>query len=352
MDRTEESRSARASAFGAVSARLSLLSDRRLGEAVASATPRGSGVGGRTGEFEVGGTPVFVKRIPLTDLESRPQNVRSTANVFGLPAFYQYGVGSSGFGAWRELAVHAMTTGWVLGGVCADFPLMYHWRVLPDSPPRGFADEFGGIDGAVAHWEGSSAVRERLEAIGRSSASVVVFLEHLPQTLAARLAADREAGPGDGYGPRYAWAEERVMRTAAFMRSRGLVHFDAHFHNVLTDGRSIRFADFGLALSAEFDLSPTESAFLAAHRAYDSDYLANHLLRHHLPAALRGGREHDVFLRRWIAGDRPEGIAPEIAAVVDRHARTALRVDGFQRRLLHESKRTPYPVSAAEQAGR
>ncbi|MFF2008303.1 protein kinase family protein [Streptomyces sp. NPDC058195] len=344
MERSGASRSARAAVFGAVSARLSLLSDRQLGEAVASATPRGSGVGGRAAEFEVDGAPVFLKRIPLTDVELAPEHARSTANVFGLPVFYQYGVGSSGFGAWRELAVHAMTTGWVLGGACEDFPLMYHWRVLPDSPPHGFADEFGGVDGAVAHWEGSPAVRERLEAIGRSRASVVVFLEHLPQTLAAWL-ADRQKDPSHGgYGPRYGWAEEAVMRTAAFMRSRGLIHFDAHFDNILTDGRSVRFADFGLALSTEFALSRAESVFLASHRSYDGDYLANHLLRHHLPAALRGGLGHEAFLRRWIAGDRPESIAPEIAAVIDRHACRAVVVDGFQRRLIHESKRTPYPA--------
>jgi len=49
------------------------------------------------------------------------------------------------------------------------FPLIYHWRVLTDSPPEGF----GGVDGAVANWEGSPAVRERLEAVGRSSSSLV-----------------------------------------------------------------------------------------------------------------------------------------------------------------------------------
>lgn len=46
--------------------------------------------------------------MPLTDVELRPENVRSTANLFGLPTFYQYGVGSAGFGARRELAVHLM----------------------------------------------------------------------------------------------------------------------------------------------------------------------------------------------------------------------------------------------------
>ncbi len=160
LDR-DSPRAARLAGYGTVSTRLSLLSDHRLGEVVAAAAPLGSGIGGRSAELDVDGTPVFVKRIPLTDIELRPENVRSTANVFELPMFYQYGVGSAGFGAWRELAVHTMTTNWVLGDAYAGFPLMYHWRVLPDSPPEGFTDEFGGLEGAVAHWEGSPAVRDR-----------------------------------------------------------------------------------------------------------------------------------------------------------------------------------------------
>ncbi|MGW0961324.1 protein kinase family protein [Streptomyces gelaticus] len=342
---------ARLAAYGSVSTHLSLLSDRRLGEAVAAATPLGSGIGGRSAELEVGGTRVFVKRIPLTDVEMRPENVRSTANVFGLPTFYQYGAGSTGFGAWRELAAHTMTTGWVLGGEHESFPMMYHWRVLPDSSPPGVADEFGGVDGAVAYWEGSSAVRGRLEAIGRSSSSLVVFLEHVPQTLAAWLGDRREAAPEGGYGPGYAWAEEALLCGADFMRSRGLVHFDAHFDNVLTDGRLVYFADFGLALSSEFELSRTEAGFLSDHLAYDRHYIANHLLRHHLPDGLRDDVDHESFLHNWIAGERPERTPPAIAAIIDRHARTSVVLDGFHRRLLSESKRTPYPADQIERAG-
>ncbi|MFB7473794.1 protein kinase family protein [Kitasatospora sp. NPDC056184] len=327
---------ARLAAHGAVASRLSPLSDRRLGELVASAAPLGSGVGGRSSALEVDGTRVFVKRVPLTDLELRPENVRRTANLFGLPVWYQYGIGSAGFGAWRELAAHTATTRWVLDGAYDGFPLMYHWRVLPDSAPEGFIDFLGGVDDAVAHWEGSPAVRARLEAVGGASHSLVLFLEHVPQTLAAWL--DRDAAP-------YGWAEEHVARGAAFLRSRGLVHFDAHFHNLLTDGSRIYFADFGLALSEDFELSAEERRFLAHHRAYDRDYAAAHLLRHHLLTRYRGDTEAAAFLEQWLAGRRPDGVPPEVAAIVDRHARTAVVLDGFQRRLLTESKRTPYPAA-------
>ncbi|MEV7398945.1 protein kinase family protein [Streptomyces sp. NPDC091267] len=349
--RPDPRRRARLAAYGPVATHLSLMSDRRLGEAVRSAAPLGSGIGGRSAELDVCGTRVFVKRVPLTELELRPENLRSTANLFGLPTFYQYGVGSAGFGAWRELAAHTITTNWVLGDEYQDFPLMYHWRVVPDTAPRDFADEFGGVDGAVAHWEGSAAVRTRLEAIGRSAHCLVLFLEHVPQTLAAWLADRREAARGGGEGPPYAWLDEVLRRGADFMSSRGLVHFDAHFHNVLTDGHSIRFADFGLALSSAFELSADEAGFLAAHRAYDRHYVAGHLLRHHLVDGLRGDVEHADFLRAWTAGERPAGVPPEAASVIDRYARPGIVLDGFQRRLLTVSRRTPYPGAEIEDAG-
>ncbi|MET7738511.1 protein kinase family protein [Streptomyces sp. NPDC005402] len=340
---------ARLAAFGTVATRFSLLSDRQLGEVVAAAAPLGSGIGGRSVELDIDGTRVFVKRVPLTDTELRPENARSTANLFKLPLFYQYGVGSAGFGAWRELAVHVMTTNWVLGNEYEGFPLMYHWRILPDSPPEGFADDFGGIDGAVAHWEGSSAVRERLEAIGRSSSSLVLFLEHVPQTLGDWLHDYRNAGPEGGSSP-YPWVEETLTRGTAFMSSHGLVHFDAHFANVLTDGRLLYFADFGLALSSGFELTAAEAEFLSDHFAYDHCHTMNHLLRHHLPDGLRGGLEHEVFLREWIAGHQSDDVPREIAAIIDRHARAAAVTDEFTRRLLTESKRTPFPAAEVRQA--
>jgi len=129
---------------------------------VASAQAIGSGVGGTSALLDIAGVPVFVKRIALTDLERHPQNVRSTANVFGLPMFCQYGVaayGSAGFGVWRELAANAMTTHWVLAEQTEAFPLMYHWRVLPGAPP--LAEEFADIDRVVAYWGGSAAVQRR-----------------------------------------------------------------------------------------------------------------------------------------------------------------------------------------------
>ncbi|WP_405777268.1 protein kinase family protein [Streptomyces sp. NBC_00859] len=351
MDVTEPGHSARVSAYAGVGARLSLFSDRRLGEALAAGASRGSGIGGRSAEIQVEGRRVFVKRVPLTDFELLPEHVRSTANLFDLPLFYQYGVGSAGFGAWRELAAHIMTTGWVLKGEYAGFPLLYHWRVLPDSAPVSFADEFGGVEGAVAHWDGSPAVRRRLEAIGRSSFSLVLFLEHVPQTLGAWLGGTRDVARQEWGGPSpYLWVEDALRRGTEFMSARGLVHFDAHFSNLLTDGRQVYFADFGLALSRNFELSAKEGTFLADHLVYDRCYAPGHLLRYHLPDGVRGGAEHGAFLREWVAGHRPAGVPKDIGAIIGRHARHAIILDDFHDRLITKSKRTPFPADEVQRA--
>lgn len=351
MDGTGSGHAERVAAYATVGSWLSLFSDRRIRDLVAAAPRLGSGIGGRSAELEIGGTRVFVKRVPLTDIERQPENVRSTANLFDLPLFYQYGIGSAGFGAWRELAVHLMTTGWVLKNEYAGFPLLYHWRIMPDSPPAGFVDEFGGLEGAVAHWDGSPAVRRRLEAIGKSSFSLVLFLESVPQTLAAWLGERAGAArPEPGSRSPYRWVEDELSRGTEFMSARGMVHFDAHFANLLTDGRQVYFTDFGLALSRDFELSAEETRFLTDHLVYDRAYAPGHLLRHHLPGAGRARTEHAALLREWAEGRGPDGVPPEVSAIIDRHAAHAIILDDFHQRLLTQSKHTPFPAAEVEQA--
>jgi hypothetical protein len=59
------------------------------------------GVGGGSVVLDVNGVRVFAKSISLTDREAA--HPRSTANLFDLPVFCGYGIGSPGFSAWREL---------------------------------------------------------------------------------------------------------------------------------------------------------------------------------------------------------------------------------------------------------
>ena len=349
------SRGARLTAHSAVSTSLALCSDRAVRDLVDAAVPVGSGIGGKSALLEVAGTPVFVKRVPLTDLERQPEHVRSTANLFDLPVFCQYGIGTvggPGFGAWRELAVHTMTTNWVLAAEHEGFPLMYHWRVLPDSTP--LPEELADIERAVAYWGGGSQVRRRIQALRESSASIALFLEYIPQNLHQWLGTQVEAGD-QAVSLACAMAERELAAGTSFMNSRGLLHFDAHFENILTDGQHLYFADYGLAISSQFELSQDEADFLDRHQTYDRCYTATYLVNW-LVTALYGYQREDregryALVRAYAEGERPTGIPQEAAAVLTRHAPIAAVISDFNRKFQRQSRQTPYPLEEIRQLG-
>jgi hypothetical protein len=350
------SHGARLTAHSAVSTSLALCSDRALRELVDTAVPIGSGIGGKTALLEISGTPVFVKRVPLTDLERQPEHVRSTAALFELPVFCQYGmgtIGGPGGGAWRELAVHTMTTNWVLAGECEGFPLMYHWRVLPDSTP--LPEELADVERAVAYWGGGSQVRRRIQARRQSSASVALFLEYIPQNLHQWLGTQVEAGDQTA-NRACAMVERELAAGTSFMNSRGLLHFDAHFENILTDGRRLYFADYGLAISSRFELSRDEADFFDRHQAYDRCYTATYLVNW-LVTALFGYRREDqdgryALVRAYAEGKRPTGIPEEAAAIIARNAPIAAVISDFNRKFQRQSRQTPYPLEEIRRIGR
>ncbi|TDC07751.1 protein kinase family protein [Nonomuraea longispora] len=333
--------------YGAVATSLAFHGDHELGELLKEAVPLGSGVGGRSALLEVEGTPVFVKQVPLTDRELLPETVRSTANVFGLPPFCRYGIGGiggPGGGAWRELAVHVMTTNWVLAGRFPGFPLMYHWRVLPDGPHPP-PEELADVERAVAFWGGGPEVRERIEELHRSRASLVLFLEHFPHDLHEWLKAPVAAG-GETAGSACELVERELESGVSFMNAHGLLHFDAHFQNILTDGRRLYFADFGLSISSRFTMSSEESDFFRRHATYDRAYTRTHLVNW-LAAELYGAAtadERGVLMRRWADGERPEGVPETVAAILTRHSPVAIVMSGFYRRFQRESRLVPYPL--------
>ncbi|MFJ6658816.1 protein kinase family protein [Streptomyces sp. NPDC091377] len=348
MRTPDPSRGARLAAHGAVATSLALCGDRRLRELLDAATPMGSGIGGQTALLEVEGTPVFVKQVRLTDLELRPEHLHSTANLFGLPLFTHYGVGTiggPGFGAWRELAVHTMTTNWVIAGDHEGFPLLHHWRVLPD-PGRPLPEELADVERAVTHWGGGPAVRRRIEALRDSSASLTLFLEYVPRNLHDWLGV--RIGADDGTAARAcAMVVSELTAGVSFMNARGLLHFDVHFENILTDGRRLYFTDYGLAISSRFDLARDEADFVARHDTYDRSYAATHLVNW-LAVALygHGPEERRVFVRAWARGEPPQGIPASIAATLVRHAPIAAVMGDFSRRFRQESRTVPYPLEA------
>jgi len=208
--------------------------------------------------IKLGRTRVFVKRIPVTAIEHA--DLFSTRNHFDLPTYYNYGIGSAGFGAFRELLAHIKTTNWELEGRIENFPLLYHYRIVP-RPGRSRRPNKRWLEGYVQCWGGSESIGEYTLARAKAKHEIILFLEHVPDIYARWIAKNP-----DGYDA----ITSQVMDTIAFLRANGMVHFDAHWWNILTDGERAYVTDFGLVVDRQFDLSDDERSFFKRHRDYDA----------------------------------------------------------------------------------
>jgi hypothetical protein len=335
--------------YSTVSTELALLSDHRLLALLESATTSDTSTGCTTVSLEIAGTPIFVKKIRLTDTERQSKNIRSTANLYGLPPYCQYGmpgsIGSPGFGVWRELAANIMTTNWVLSGECNNFPLLYHWRILPKPTPKPpTAEQLNELEHNIEYWEGSAAVRTRLLENLTASADIVLFLEQFPSNVHEWLRKQMAIG-GNAAESACAMVEKNLREITSFINSRGLLHFDAHFWNVLTDGHSLYFADFGLATSNRFELSEAELDFLNKHQNYDKCYTAAHLVKWIL-MELFGIENYCSILGEYASG-KGKPLEPTIETIVMRYLPIAVVMHEFFQKL-KESTTTPYPTAELE----
>lgn len=284
----------------------------------------GVGVGGGSALIDVDSVPVFTKRIPLTGREVGDSG--STANLFDLPMFCQYGIGGPSFNAWRELAANVIVTDAVLAGETESFPILYHWRVLPGRSP--VASEHADIDTVVAAQGGSSAVRARLEALAAATCSLVLFCEYIPHPIGDWL-RDDPAGKA-------ATVERQLSEIVAFLRDRELLHMDAHFGNVRTDMERLYLSDFGLVTSPRFDLSAAERDFAEQHVAHDADYAAMRLVNWLVADVCGRSSSHgggpvarNEYVLRCASGCIPDDVPPGVAAILTRHAPAAAKMNAF-----------------------
>lgn len=256
--------------YDLISKELNKLKEEELSLLLSHSTPKGNGFRSELSTLEIEGTKIFVKRIPLTETELQPTNFRSTQNLFHLPVVYQYGAGSTGFSAWRELAAMETTTNWVLKEENPHFPILYHWRILPRTAPSEISqEEKRKLEEEKSHWNGSEAVYKKSEEMHTASKELVLFIEYIPRTVKNWIKSQPDTG----------WAEaeklhqfkEEILSTLEFMHLHGLYHFDSHLSNILTDGDHIYISDFGLATDTHFALSEEEGQFLQKHKRYDQD---------------------------------------------------------------------------------
>lgn len=312
-----------------VSVALSRLTDVQISELLETGTPLGTGIGGVTLLVHVAGTPVFVKRVPLTGLES--QHPESTRNLHGVPTFLQYGIVSPGFSVWRELAAHQATTEAVLAGAAACFPLLYHWRIQPRVPAA--VEDLSGDD---PRWRDLPSVRERVLALEQATSSLVLFLEYAPVTASRWLA-------GRALEDSLPAAERGMLAAAQALTEIGLLHLDTHLNNIVCDGDRLLVTDFGLVTSARFQLDDQERQFVARHGLHDRAYVMTQLVNWAVRSALPG-IETASARNEWIKNrSQDAGVPPVLRELLNRWAGVAVVVNDFYWRLHSGDLRTPYP---------
>jgi hypothetical protein len=340
----------RGSTWSRVHAHLTGLDDTELAELVRTASEIGTGIGGRTLRVVVDSTAVFVKAVSLTAVETRAGNLRSTANLFGLPTYCQYNVGSPGVNAWRELEALERTTRWVLDGDAAGFPLLYHWRLLPGEPPP-LEPEHVDPDEAVAYWHGAQGVARRLAAIRASTTALLLFLEYQPHRLDTWLRDRLDAGGVEAVEA-MEMVDNTLLTPVVWMNQQGLFHFDTHLANLLTDGRQVLVTDFGLATARDFALDDGEQRFLDQHRLHDPAYTATKFVNF-LVTELTGitdPRARDTYIAEHASGREPGGLPPAVEAIVHRYAPVAEIINSVYWQLFTERRDIEFPAAELERA--
>ncbi|BAZ69903.1 hypothetical protein NIES4106_46830 [Fischerella sp. NIES-4106] len=240
---------------------------------------------GLTQTIVLGESKVFVKRIPVTNIEY--DNLFSTKNLYDLPTYFNYGLGSAGLGVaglgvFRELVTHIKTTNWVLEGAIATFPLMYHYRIIPFSGQRVDVDR-KCLKGFVEYWGNNANVGNYMLDRANANHELALFLEYIPHVLEKWLRENPN---------KLQKSLHDLCRTIAFLRTKEIIHFDAHFRNVLTDGEQIYLTDFGLALDKSFTLTKDEESFFKENTFYDyGEILRN--LSHFIRASYDSCSEND-----------------------------------------------------------
>ena len=263
---TDNSLELRRQKYFEISSQIVQLDDKKLSSLLEQSEPNESSTGwGMNHIISFGKSKVFVKRVPTTEIEY--DNLFSTKNLYDLPTGCNYGISSTGLGVFRELITHLKTTHWVLEGVITTFPLMYHYRLLPSTK------ECTGLEIDIERWGNHANIKKYVIDRANAKYELILFLEYIPYILEAWL----QENPNQ-----LEKTLNDLWKTIAFLRTKEIIHFDAHFRNILTDGEQVYLTDFGLALDKSFALTEDENVFFEQNSLYDyGEVLRNlgHLIR-------------------------------------------------------------------------
>ncbi|MDB2614293.1 hypothetical protein N9Y92_03960 [Chlamydiales bacterium] len=207
------------------------------------------------------------------------------------------------------------------------------------------------LENYITYWDNSLAIGERVRANHNASSYVALFIEYLPETLLSWLGKQltKEDSSLDKV---VEMVERNLQQTTTFINSKGMLHFDAHFNNILTDGERLYFSDFGLATSSQFTLSEEERQFIQTHQNYDRCYVATKLTSWIISNLFGKDRLEEVlqdYVNRKTPLSLPKKITPFLSSIIKRYAPITLKMNVFFSTLEKETKRVPYPTEELDQ---
>lgn len=217
--------------------------------------------------FELDENKIFMKALKVTQKEF--DNRFDTSNLFNLPDFYNYGIGSCGINVWRELETHIKTTNFVLQNEFHYFPLLYHYRIVEYTTYETIKYNTDYL----AYWNNNTNIQNYLDEKNKTKYKLLLFLEYIPIPLNDYIFKTKKLG----------YVYNKCYDIIQFMNSKNILHFDSHTGNFLVDDRdNIYITDFGLCIDKDFKLSKRESLFYNLNIKCDINNFSLSLLLHRL----------------------------------------------------------------------
>lgn len=209
---------------------------------------------------KISGYDVFMKKIPLTTLEYN--NMFDTSNLYNLPTFYNYPIGSAGINCFRELTMHIKTTNWVLEGKIKNFIMMYHYRIIKKENHIIDDIQKENINKKVeTKWNGNKNIKKYLIERLNAPYEIIVVMEYFPITLNEWLKQDITNV--------YSY-KKQIYPLLNFLQEQHVIHFDSHSKNFVVSKEGIIYMiDFGLVLDLEFNLTKEEIKFFNKNTMFD-----------------------------------------------------------------------------------
>ena len=185
-----------------------------------------------------------------------------TSNLYNLPTFYNYPIGSAGINCFRELTMHIKTTNWVLEGKIKNFIMMYHYRIIKKE--NHIIDDIQKeiINKKVKiKWNGNKNIKKYLIERLNAPYEIIVVMEYFPITLNEWLKQDITNV--------YSY-KKQIYPLLNFLQEQHVIHFDSHSKNFVVSKEGIIYMiDFGLVLDLEFNLTKEEIKFFNKNTMFD-----------------------------------------------------------------------------------